>query len=112
MKTNHGFVGRLFLLNAWFVPALLTTYSFSAREDVLIAVVAALSSAGCVAFFPRGWKAACSLTILALPFTLWWCGAAAVGGAGPDFETAIAAFNTNIEEASGAANFVAKLPEF
>lgn len=100
------------MLNAWFVPALLTTYSFSTREDVLIAVVAALSSAGCVAFFPRGWKAACILTILALPFTLWWCGAAAVGGAGPDFETAIAAFNTTVEEAYGAANFVARLPEF
>jgi glucan phosphoethanolaminetransferase (alkaline phosphatase superfamily) len=99
--------GRLFLLAAWACPALLTVPNTRSVPDAVAGGLVALGLAGLPAFLPRSaWKVACAATALALPFTLWWCGYAALNGSGAGIEAAVAAMQTSVREATDAFSFV------
>lgn len=105
--------GRFCLFAAWACPALLTIPNALSATDALAGGLATLGLAGLPACLPRPvWRAACAVAVLALPFTLWWCGYAALNGAGPDFEAAFAAVHTNPREATDALSFVLGSPPF
>jgi len=112
-RTADSFTGRALLWGAWMSPAILTVPHAAGLVQIIAAVAVAAGLAGVVAFLPRLlWKAACWLTLAAIPFTLWWCGAAAIGGAGPGYDQAVAALETNSGEALGALRFVLQSPSF
>lgn len=105
--------GRVFLFAAWACPALLTIPNSRSATDAVAGAIAALGLAGLPACLPRFyWKVACAVTVLALPFTLWWCGYAALNGGGPGFDAAVAAVGTNPREATDALSFVLGSPPF
>src|SRR6266702_3751655 len=105
--------GRTLLWCAWTVPALLTITRLSSLAGIAAAAAVAAGLAGVFAFLPnRLWRVSCALVVLALPFTIWWCGAALAGGTGPGYEAAVAALQTNSNEARGALRVVALYPLF
>jgi glucan phosphoethanolaminetransferase (alkaline phosphatase superfamily) len=105
--------GRVWLWCAWFCTAALTVPNAPSLLDGVADVVVAAGLAGLLSFLPRPWwKVSCIATVIALPYTLWWCGVAAAGGAGAEYDAAIAAMETNPSEATGALKFVLNLPSF
>ena len=107
MSLRPSISGPSWLWCAWACPALLTVPQAPSAAAAAAGALVAAATAGALAFLPgRVWKAACAGTVVALPFTVWWCGCAAVGGAGPGYDAAVAALQTNVQEALGAASFV------
>jgi glucan phosphoethanolaminetransferase (alkaline phosphatase superfamily) len=105
--------GRTLLWCAWTVPSLLTITRLSSVLDITTAAAVTAGLAGVLTFLPtRFWRVLCAISVLALPFTIWWCGAATVGGAGPGYEAAVAAMLTNPSEAHGAFSVVVAYPPF
>lgn len=105
--------GRLLLLFAWTAPALLTLRNATSMTDAALRLLVVAGMAGVVAFLPGAlWKAALVISVVLIPYTLWWCGFAAAGGGGPGYESAIATLQTNSSEASGAVKTVLTLPGF
>jgi len=105
--------GRVWLWCAWVCTAWLTVPNASSFLGGVANVVVAAGLAGLLSFLPRSWwKVSCIATVIALPFTLWWCGVAAAGGAGAEYDAAIAAMETNPSEAAGALKYVLNLPSF
>lgn len=105
--------GRTLLWCAWSLPGLLTVSQISSVTGIAAAICVTAGLAGMLSFLPlRLWRACCVLSVVALPFTLWWCGAATVGGTGPDYEAAVAALQTNSSEVRGAFAVVAAYPSF
>jgi hypothetical protein len=77
--------GRTWLWCAWFCTAAFTVPNAPSLADALADVLVAAGLAGLFSFLPRPWwKVSCIAAVLAVPYTLWWCGVAAAGGAGAD----------------------------
>jgi glucan phosphoethanolaminetransferase (alkaline phosphatase superfamily) len=105
--------GRAWLWCAWVCTALLTVPHAPSLIDAVADVVVAAGLAGVISFLPAPWwKVTCVATLIALPYTLWWCGVAAAGGAGAEYDAAVAAVETNPNEALGALKYVFGLPAF
>lgn len=105
--------GRLWLWCAWCCTAWLTVPNAPSLLDAVAEVVVVAGLAGVLSFLPRSWwKVSCIATVIALPYTLWWCGVAAAGGAGAEYDAAVAAMETNPSEAAGALKYVLNLPSF
>lgn len=109
--------GRLWLWGAWLAPALplLVAGGTSAGPagDALARAAVAAGLAGLLAFAPWGlWRLACALSVLALPYTAWWCGYVAIAGGGPGYEPALAAWHTHWGEAQGAGGLALHRPVF
>jgi glucan phosphoethanolaminetransferase (alkaline phosphatase superfamily) len=104
---NEALMGRTLLWLAWLCPAALTVSHATNLTDAMARAAVSAGLAGLVAFLPgRCWQVACAVTVAALPFTLWWCGAAAAGGTGPGYDGVLAVTNTNWNEALGAARYL------
>src|SRR5271154_3673135 len=96
---NEALMGRALLWLAWLCPAALTVSHATNLTDALARAAVSAGLAGLVAFLPgRGWRVACAVSVVALPFTLWWCGAATAGGTGPGYDGALTVANTNWSE--------------
>jgi glucan phosphoethanolaminetransferase (alkaline phosphatase superfamily) len=105
---NEALTGRALLWLAWLCPAALTVVHATNLTDGIARAAVSAGLAGLVAFLPgRCWQIACAASLAALPFTLWWCGAAATGGTGPGYDGMLAVANTNWNEALGAAKYLA-----
>jgi glucan phosphoethanolaminetransferase (alkaline phosphatase superfamily) len=105
--------GRFQLWSAWILPAFLSVIHAHALFQAIMAIAICCAIAGVIATLPRtAWRIACVLSVLALPFTIWWCGFAAVDGMGPGFEAARAVFWVNSAEVLGAGALAAHKPEF
>jgi glucan phosphoethanolaminetransferase (alkaline phosphatase superfamily) len=77
------------------------------------AAAIAAAPAGIVASLPpRAWQVACVLSVVALPFTIWWCGFAAIDHTGPGIEAFTALFWSNYQDALGGGRLVAREPTF
>jgi len=112
-ELHNELVGRALLWAAWCCPALLTVPKASSTVELIAGAAVTAGLAGVAAFLPKFlWKLSCAITLVALPYTLWWCGAAAVGGTGPGYDAAVAATQTHSGEALGALEFVLGLPAF
>lgn len=113
MKLAYLPKGRVLLWCAWICPAFLTVPAASSFPDAIARALVAAGSAGVIAFLPRPlWKVSCVATAVALPFTVWWCGYAALGGSGPGYDAAVAALQTDRTEVLGALKFVSSRPSF
>jgi glucan phosphoethanolaminetransferase (alkaline phosphatase superfamily) len=98
---------------AWAFPAFLSIIHAQGLPRTVMAIAVCCAIAGLVASLPRtAWRVACALSVLALPFTIWWCGFAAIDGSGPGFEAARAAVWVNNDEILGAGALAARKPEF
>ena len=105
--------GRLLLFFAWTTPALLTLGNAISFTDAVLRLLVVAGMAGVLAFLPGTlWKAALAVSVALIPYTLWWCGFAAVSGGGPGYESAMATLQTNPVEASGALQTVLTQPRF
>ena len=108
---HSAWFGRLFLWCAWIWPAMIAVPGASSFANALAGVATAIGLAGLVAFAPWGsWRTTCGLSVLALPFTVWWCGYVAVAGGGPGYEPAVAALRTDAGELSGAITLAITRP--
>src|ERR1700691_197410 len=104
---NEALMGRTVRCRAWLCMAALTVSHATNLTDAMARAAVSAGLAGLVAFLPgRCWQVACAVTVAALPFTLWWCGAAAAGGTGPGYDGVLAVTNTNWNEALGAARYL------
>lgn len=112
LKRNQ-WSGRAFLWCAWSLPAIPAFLNLHTFPDAISALVVTAGLAGVVAFLPGNlWRWGCAVTTLLVPFTIWWCGAATVTGSGPGYEAAVAAIQTNSNEAWGAVSFLSQFPLF
>lgn len=107
MIRNPALLGRLALWGAWTCPASLTVAHGGTPLQTAVNLAVAMGLGGIAAFLPRAlWRIACAVTVLCLPFTIWWIGYAAVGGAGPGYDAAVAVVQTNQSEVSGALDII------
>jgi glucan phosphoethanolaminetransferase (alkaline phosphatase superfamily) len=105
--------GRFWLWSAWVLPALLITLRSQSPASAASAIATAAALAGVGACLPgRAWMAACYLSVLAIPFTNWWCGFAAIDGIGPGFEAARALLTVSRQEVWSGAAIVLGRPAF
>jgi glucan phosphoethanolaminetransferase (alkaline phosphatase superfamily) len=105
--------GRIQLWCAWIFPAFLSVIHARALLQTIVPIAVCCAIAGVVASLPRtAWSIACVLSVLVLPFTIWWCGFAAIDGTGPGFEAARAVLWASNAEIMGASALVVRKPEF
>jgi glucan phosphoethanolaminetransferase (alkaline phosphatase superfamily) len=104
---------RIQLCCAWTFPTFLAFSSEHTALGMIAAVVIGVAPAVVIASLPaRALKLMCVSSVLALPFTIWWCGFAALDGTGPGIEAARAALIVNSREITGAGSLVARNPQF
>jgi glucan phosphoethanolaminetransferase (alkaline phosphatase superfamily) len=113
MEQHSLLTGRVLLCCAWIFPVFLTVPGQPTVLETAAAALIAIAPAGLIASLPgRVWKGACVLSVVALPFTLWWCGFAAIDHAGPGIEPARALGAVSYDEGLGVARTVAQEPAF
>jgi glucan phosphoethanolaminetransferase (alkaline phosphatase superfamily) len=102
-------VARIALGCAWILPVALVAFSHRSALQIAVLLAIGLAPAGIVAALPaRAFKIACVVSVLALPFTVWWCGFAALEHAGPGLEAAQAVGGVTFMQAMEIAGSVAR----
>ncbi len=87
MKSSKSARQRTQLWCAWTFPVFLAVSARHSVSETIMAAIISVAPGGIVASLPpKGVRIACALSVLALPFTIWWCGYAAIDHAGPGID--------------------------